>query len=91
MVVILATGILQSPGCVLRLLQVRIAACGQLVALGAVLGPEAAKQALLPELAELLEDEEVQVRLSLQDCKHVAHKVPYDCGTLIPQFCRVLR
>jgi hypothetical protein len=49
--------------------QVRIAACGQLIALGAVMGPEAAKQALLPELAELLEDEEVQVRIEGYDLK----------------------
>jgi hypothetical protein len=43
-------------------LQVRIAAAQQLPALARVLGAAAAVSQVLPELKELLEDDEVQVR-----------------------------
>jgi hypothetical protein len=45
-------------------LQVRIAAAQQLPALAHVLGAAAAVSQVLPELKELLEDDEVQVRHS---------------------------
>lgn len=43
-------------------LQVRIAAAQQLPSLARVLGPAAVVAQVLPELKELLEDDEVQVR-----------------------------
>lgn len=42
--------------------QVRVAAAQQLPALAAALGPAATVERLLPELRELLDDDEVQVR-----------------------------
>jgi hypothetical protein len=46
----------------LSVLQVRIAAAEQLPALACALGHSATVEQLLPELSELLSDDEVQVR-----------------------------